>query len=139
MRQFIRHPVCIPIEVSVTGQHDVDGPQTFNLGASGLAFRSSQKIEPGTLVRVKIPHLQPEFETEAKVTWCRERGQEVELGVEFLNLDDAYRARMMEQLCYIEYYKHEVNRMEGRTLSPQEAAAEWVSKYAHKFPDTKTG
>lgn len=36
------------------------------------------------------------FESVAKVAWCRETEHGYELGVEFLDQDDAFRARMVE-------------------------------------------
>ena len=58
-----------------------------------------------------------------------------EVGVEFVMPDDEYRARMVEQLCYIEHYKRRVQAREGRELSGEQAAREWIEKYAAHFPD----
>ncbi len=135
MRRFIRHPVNIPIEVTVTGHLPLDATSiSSDLAAGGLAFHSKHNIEPGTLVCIKIPYVQPAFETNAKVIWCRKRLEDNELGVEFLTLDDAFKVRMVEQVCYIEDYKHSIKRDEGRNLTVQEAAGEWISKYAADFP-----
>ena len=135
MRQYIRHPVSVPIEVSlVNGSLLDDVPQASDLGAGGLAFCSIQKFEPGMLVHIRIAHTIPVFETDAKVVWCRSRQQGADVGVAFLNEDDAFKARMVEQVCYIENYKHSVKRNEGRSLTAQEAAIEWVSKIAANFP-----
>ena len=41
---------------------------------------------------------------------------------------------MIEQICHIEHYRKEVERLEGRALSAHEAAGEWISKYAGDFP-----
>ena len=41
---------------------------------------------------------------------------------------------MIEQICHIEHYRKEVARVEGRELSTQEAASEWISRYASDFP-----
>ena len=60
MRQFIRHPVNVPIEVSVTGHTSSDQmPHASDLGSGGLAFHFHQDIEPGTLVCIRIPYTQP--------------------------------------------------------------------------------
>lgn len=135
MRQFIRHPVNIPIEVNVTGHIASEiMPQASDLGAGGLSFHFHQYIEPGTLVSIKIPYTKPAFETDAKVVWCRNRSNGTELGVEFLSADDAFKTRMVEQICHIENYQHAVNRNEGRNLTVEEAATEWVNKYAANFP-----
>jgi hypothetical protein len=45
------------------------------------------------------------------------------------------RARMVEQVCYIENYKKVVYQTEGRLLTAEEAAMEWICKYASQFPD----
>jgi hypothetical protein len=135
MRKFIRHPVNIPIEVNVT-EHITSEimPKASDLGSGGLSFHYNQYIEPGTLVCIKIPYTKPAFETDAKVVWCRKRSDGTELGVEFLSADDAFKTRMIEQICHIENYKHAVNRNEGRNLTVEEVANEWVNKYAADFP-----
>lgn len=134
MRRFLRHPADIPIEVKAHGQAAHDIQHTTNLSIGGLAFRCDREFSPGVLVDLCIPFVQPAFEVEAFVAWCRKSGDRFELGVEFLNQDDAFMARMVEQICQIETYQKEVYRAEGRLLTVEEAAAEWISKYAAKFP-----
>jgi hypothetical protein len=36
---------------------------------------------------------------------------------------------MVEQICFIEHYKNEVLETEGRALTSEQAAAEWIEKY----------
>ena len=50
-----------------------------------------------------------------------------------------FRARMVEQVCHIEQYKHQVLKKEGRKLSGEEAALEWIQKYAPQFPGSDGG
>jgi hypothetical protein len=69
------------------------------------------------------------------VAWCTPRHGHFETGVEFLNQDNGFMTRMVEQVCNIENYKKEVYQTEGRILSPNEAAKEWISKYADEFPN----
>ncbi len=134
MTRFIRHPADIPIEVRVHGQLTHDTHNTFNLSIKGLAFRCDQEFELGEIVEIRIPFVRPPFEVEARVIWCKAREERFELGVEFLDQDDAFMARMVEQVCYIENYKKAIYRTEGRLLSPEEAAMEWISKFASQFP-----
>ena len=56
------------------------------------------------------------------------------MGVQFLDATDAFRARMVEQVCTIERYRTQVREQEGRELSAHEAAAEWIGKFAGRFP-----
>ncbi len=133
MRQFIRHPVSMPIEIDESS-HREGTPYVLNIGYGGLAFRSEKTIKLGTVVNIKISCIQPAFEAQAKVVWCGKHQYGAEIGVEFLNADDAFMARMVEQICYIETYKNEVALKENRTLTSEEAAVEWINKYAANFP-----
>lgn len=133
MRRYIRHPAGIPIEVK-THQQSHGTHKTVNLGVGGLAFRCDREFAHGEVVDIRIPFAHPPFDVEARVAWCKPHDDIFELGVEFLNKDDAYMARMVEQVCHIENYQKEILRAEGRQLSLEEAAQEWINKYAAKFP-----
>jgi hypothetical protein len=41
--------------------------------------------------------------------------------------------RMAEQICHIEHSRRTVRESQGRTLSSQEAAIEWIECYADTF------
>lgn len=134
MRKYIRHPANIPIEVKAHDQATHDIHNTVNLGIGGLAFRCNRDFAQGAVVEIRIPFVIPPFEVKARVAWCKPQDDGFEHGVEFLNQEDAYMARMVEQVCHIENYQKAVCRTEGRQLSLDEAAREWVSKYAAEFP-----
>lgn len=134
MRHFIRHPADIPIDVADTGRFMRTSARTRNVSLGGISLRSATALEPGTIVMVSIRYVEPPFETRANVVWCSPRDGEFELGVEFLSSEDAFRARMVEQVCHIEHYRQEVERSEGRSLTVEEAAREWIGMYASHFP-----
>jgi hypothetical protein len=133
MRQFIRHPSDIPIEVHSASEF-ADG-RGYNVGLGGVALRCPRQLQAGLIVELEIASVEPLFKTNARVAWCREGGGDFEIGVEFLSADDAFRARMVEQVCSIESYKKLVQRTEGRKLSTEQAAMEWIAKFASQFPD----
>ncbi|MEX0729649.1 MAG: PilZ domain-containing protein [Aquisalimonadaceae bacterium] len=134
MRRFVRHPAAIPIEVRASGQPAHALRDVSNVSLGGLAFQSDIALEPGVLVEVLIPCVCPRFESMARVVWCEIVEGGAELGVEFLNAEDAFRARMVEQVCHIEQYRERVAETEGRVLTSAEAAGEWIGKYAAQFP-----
>ena len=138
MRHFIRHPADIPIEVSAGNQLVHATRHIHNVSLGGLAFESDGELEPGIIVEVRIPFVRPMFETKARVVWCSAREGGFELGVAFLDPEDAFRARMVEQVCHIENYKKVVYQAEGRLLTAEEAAMEWIGKYASQFPEQWT-
>jgi hypothetical protein len=105
-----------------------------NIGAGGLCFISPKSIRKGTQLKINIPNLKKEFEENCIVIWCKKKGSRYEVGVKFLDEQTTFRMRMIEQICYIEHYRNEVLKKEGRELTPKEASAEWILKYADKFP-----
>jgi hypothetical protein len=133
MRKYIRHPSDIPIEFSVEGEA-VGKQSLHDVGFGGLSFSSTERIPPGTQISISIPFVNPPFESSVVVKWCRKRGKEYDIGVAFSDPDDAFRARMIEQICHIEHYKREALTKEGRKLTGEEAASEWIKRFASKFP-----
>ena len=132
-RRFIRHPSDIPIEIDV--QESKFGSERLrNVSLGGVAFASPQRIEIGSVVDVCIRTVQPEFRARGRVAWCLPRRDHFDIGVQFVEQDDAFRARMVEQICHIEHYKREVLGSEGRVLTGEQAALEWIEKFAADFP-----
>ncbi|MBA1333327.1 pilus assembly protein PilZ, partial [Candidatus Endoriftia persephone str. Guaymas] len=39
-----------------------------------------------------------------------------------------------EQVCQIEQYKQQILEQDGRKLSGEEAAMEWIENFADRFP-----
>ena len=50
-----------------------------------------------------------------------------------MNTNDAFTARMLEQIWQIMNYQNRLEQ-EGRVLSIEEAALEWIDRYAAHFP-----
>jgi hypothetical protein len=138
IRKFIRHPVDVPIRVNlnwVDEDDDLTVDQTItNVSLGGLAFLSDRPLEKLARVRICISILEQDNYLVGNVVWCNRVGPSYEIGIEFEKSRDVYRLRMIEQICHIEHYRREVERVEGRRLSPQDAASEWIAKYAGDFP-----
>jgi len=134
MRKYIRHPSDIPIEISQTEYDQLSTENLRDISFGGLSFCAKEALPLGRLIKIRIPVVEPPFETLAKVVWCERQDGAYEIGVELDNHDDAYRARMIEQVCHIEHYKQQVLTEQGRSLTGAEAALEWIAKYADSFP-----
>jgi len=137
-RRYIRHPSEIPLEFRVAGPGGPPAgggrPRLADLGLGGLCFRAPAPALPGQELLIRVPLVDPELELRGRVVWCRRRGPAWEVGVAFHEEAEAHRARMVEQICHIERYRREVRRREGRELSSEEAAREWIARYAARFP-----
>jgi hypothetical protein len=145
MRSYIRHPSDIPIEIiplgpveSVLANHPAatsNEDKLKNFSQGGLAFHTQTLLPQGIQVKIRITIVNPVFEAMGFIKWCRHENSGFEVGFEFLDKDDVYKARMVEQICHIEHYKKEILIKEGRVLSGQQAALEWIRKYADEFPE----
>ncbi len=130
----------MPIQVTTNWEEDENDDtvdQTItNVSLGGLAFISPNSLAVLDRVRVSISILERDCELIGNVVWCEKSDTDsgYEIGIEFEKSRDVFRLRMIEQICHIEHYRGEVLRIEGRELSTQEAASEWIPKYAGDFP-----
>lgn len=143
MRDFIRHPADIPIEVIInntvpSSQKSMEGVMKIekmeNVSSGGLMFQSSIPYSQNKEVDIKINCVNPKFEAHALVTWCRKSGRHYLVGLEFTDKDNDFKVRMVEQVCHIMHYRNEVMTTEGRELDNDEAAKEWIEQHASDFP-----
>jgi len=135
MRSYIRHPSDIPIQVSASSSKSTHRAQILNnISHGGLSFMTPASVQEGACIHLKIDSVKPVFETDGLVTNCRKIDKGFMIGIEFIRKDDLFIARMVEQVCHIEHYKREMSQQQGRELSGEEAAREWIAKYAANFP-----
>lgn len=135
MRRFIRHPSSVPINFDVIECGRASGSTALvNVSRGGLCFYSDVPLPKGARVHIEIPIESPPFEVIGQVTWCHMDDKYFSIGVAFETQSEAYSVRMVEQVCYIEHYRRWVAQSEGRSLSSEEAAQEWVEHYAAEFP-----
>jgi hypothetical protein len=134
-REFIRHTAEVPIHIHSVANGRRRMRPSLNVSFGGLAFLSDEPLEPGTTVEVRIDAVRPPFEAGAVVAWCHPHEDRFSVGVHFLDPADAFRSRMVQQVCAIERYREEIRKQEGRELTGTEAADEWIRKFAERFPD----
>ncbi len=135
MREFIRHPVSVPFQLQQLDGELQYGPTTLNnVSIGGVSCQASDPVEKGKTVKLKIESINPDFEITGKTVWCRIKDDHYEIGIEFILTEDkAFLLKMIEQICHIEDYRNKVLQNEGRDLSSEKAAEEWIEKYASSF------
>ena len=134
-REYLRHSVNVPLEVTTVASTPRSTRQGVNLSYGGLSFLMEECLDSGDIIHLRIPTIDPPFDANARVVWCRPEGDAWLVGVEFLDSTHAFQSRMVQQVCSIENYRKEVKQNEGRDLTPQQAATEWITKFAGRFPD----
>ena len=136
MRRFVRHPSDIPINIApadaVTQLFD---SSLDNISQGGLACRLSAPVDVGRQVNISINSVTPPYNGRGEVVWCKAERDAYEVGISFLDAEESFRARMVQQVCQIEHYKNAVFQREGRLLDGEQAANEWIAKYAEEFDE----
>ncbi len=133
MRRYIRHPSTMPIDYRIN-EGDSGLQRLRNVSAGGICFSVEKPMKAGAAVQISIRVGDQDFAAEGEVMWCRGVNGHHDVGVRFCDAATVFTVRMVEQLCYIEQYRQQVLRDEGRKLSSEEAATEWVGRYAADFP-----
>jgi len=134
-RKYIRHPSSVPIHVNVIESSGVPATSSAkNVSRGGLSFESDIPLSKGTRLDIEIPIDHPPFSARAIVVWSSIEEAHFNIGVEFEDEALIHSVRMVEQVCYIEHYRKFVAESEGRLLSSEDAAQEWVALYAADFP-----
>jgi len=124
----------MPIQFAVCGDVPPLRERLRNISEGGLCFCAHVELEPGYPLQMLLQLGGERYETAGIVTRCLRVGEAYEVGVRLLDADERLRVRMLDQLRAIEGYRHAVERNEGRCLSSEEAAAEWIEIYTAEFP-----
>ena len=135
MRNFIRHPADIPIKIIKNESGDCYRQPLQDISIGGLRCRLNEPLAIGDEIKIIIDLVKPVLEISGRVVWCRAADSAYELGIEYRGEEDVYRLRMVEQICHIEHYRKEIQFREGRNISSEQAAKEWIVKFADGFPE----
>lgn len=135
IRRHVRHVTGIPIEITIDfdRSYRAEDESVTNVSLGGLSFIASDRLDVGESIQVKIPVLNEEHSLDGLVVWCNKTAKGYEVGLEFNDPEEVERLRMIEQISQIESFRQDLEKREGRKLSSEQAAREWVSKYAGEF------
>ncbi len=136
-RAFIRHPASIPVASRRRGHSESTPKDLCDMSFGGMSFISATPHSKGDVVEIRFPSLRNVPAIRGEVVWTHplpDGDKRVVEGVRFLNEQDHFRARMIEQICYMLIYMRD-QQAAGRTLTAEQAAEEWAGKFASVFPE----
>ncbi len=135
-RRYVRHPASIPIDIRVLSvvSQDRELSCMTTVSQGGMSCELDFSVTVGSKININIASVSPPYEGVGEVVWCHERNKHFVLGVQFSDEKEAFKSRMVQQVCQIEEYKNNVLTREGRLLDTNQAAAEWIAKNASSFP-----
>jgi len=130
----MRHPSSMPIEFRRLGDGQRHRNALHDISCAGLSFRSQEPFDEGEIVEVRLAILGHEVRATGRVAWCNALDVGAwRVGLLLSDGQTGHAVRMIEQLCHIELYR-ERQRKQGRELSSEEAAREWIERFASDFP-----
>lgn len=135
MKRLIDHPVEFPIVVSTTGSTCGDQASHCNLGDGCLTCYLTKELKPGEPVTLSVPAIKQPCAVSGCVTRCERFAQGFEVSILFKDATEAFKSKMLEQVCQIEHYRRELLR-QGRSLDLETAAHEWIEQYSDQFSET---
>jgi len=109
------------IDTTVSGRQKQQSECLNDISFEGLSFESQVEYRRGTILTIIIPVAQPGFQVIAEVVWCKPNGGNYRVGTKFLQVQNGYRMKMLEQLSFIESYRKKVFFDEKRSLSCEQA------------------
>lgn len=133
MREFLRHPSDIPVDVRILRQTDLRPAQLKDVSVGGVCCRVARPIRAGCQVEFAVPSLCSGFTGRGVVVWCQPAADTFQVGIQFVNYRDRFQARLVEQLSQIEHFRREMEQSEGRFMDGEQAAREWISRHAEEF------
>jgi len=134
-RRFIRHPASLPlVYIILPGGEATLRSSIRDIGLGGISFFNSEAIDRGAVLEMSVPALETGHKIIAQVAWCTAAGDGYDIGASFSDEENAFKARMVEQVCQIELYRRELERKEGRPVDAERAGREWIAQHAKDFP-----
>lgn len=133
MRRFLRHPSDMPVELVLRKQTFLPKQRLNNISLGGVACNSPRGFRRGTAVELRIPLLGDQARYPGIVAWCRKQSLDYLVGIAFIDEDTLFRARMVEQVCQIEHYRHQRELELGEQLPIEAIAQEWITQHAVEF------
>lgn len=102
-----------------------------------LACNSNSPYQQGQCLQISYPSLDDNQQTIHGYIQSCQPAQECphtyQLVISFYDTDNLMQMRMLEQQSCIQLYQRELSH-QGRPLNIQQAALEWIERYAAQFP-----
>lgn len=139
-RHFIRHPLSLPLTYKVIkpglskDREDIRS-ETINVSVGGLLFPAKHPVEPNSMIAIKMPFEDKMFNIKAKVIRCVNNSETkfYDIAVSFFRLNEAFKAKMIEQIYLIAEYRNLLTLQSGKEVSLEEASRKWIKRYSERF------
>jgi len=134
--EFVAHPKDLPLDITLIEDQSFPKTNEERSGFVGITSFIQSPLDSGQSVQITLAEIDPNFCVAGRVVSCHEESEGYCVAIEFPLEEECYCVRMIEQLSQIEHYRRQ-EKNQGRRLNYNEAAAEWIQKFAASFPAFK--
>lgn len=134
LQGFIKHPKRFPLQFKRLKFWQSSKIEIDPESNTGLTFSSKEYQKPGAIIEVTIPTRKEIHHFMGKVVMVKEFDDYYEIGIWLVDVEDAPKLRIVEQICHIELYLNDKRYKEGPFLSREKLTEEWISRFASGFP-----
>jgi c-di-GMP-binding flagellar brake protein YcgR len=139
-RHFIRHPLSLPLAYKIlkprlSSARQEQLSKTINLSMGGLLFAAKHPVKTDSIIAIRMPFEDKVFNIKAKVVRCVNNPETrlYDIAASFFRTNEAFKAKMIEQIYLIAEYRDLLNLQLGKEVSLEEASRRWVRKYSKLF------
>lgn len=128
-RRNIRHTSGMPVVLDrVDNPAKVDS-RLRDIGQGGVGVLSQVPLRPGETCRVEFPLLSYPVPVVGKVVWCKPDPSGYSAGLQFLEDHPYSHARLVVDVCHVEFYRRDQRQRLGRELDHAQAITEWRMRH----------
>lgn len=133
---FIYHPKNALLKTKPLKQFPELDQDEIRSGKStlGLCFTSRKHHATGTILEITIPVRGDDHKFVGQVVLVRKMQHGYETGIWLRSQTDACRARILEQICYIDGYLEEKQVQSETPINAEQEIQGWISRNAALFP-----
>ena len=133
-RRCVRHPLPVPVAVRPRSDGEEIISSVADLGEGGLAFSSPRELPVESTVDLALSIGDRAFALAGSVASCQAATPDrFRIGVAFLHPGMSFRMKLAEQVLRIHRLRSELAEERGCEVGIEEAAREWVARYAETF------
>ncbi len=120
----------MPVRLQRGGSLELLDGQLKDIGQGGVGLASAEPLRPGETFELQFPVLNYPNAILGRVVWCKPADAGYSAGLQFIESAPYSHARLVVDICHIEFYRRDQRARLGRELSHADATREWRQRSA---------
>lgn len=137
-RKYLRHSMDAPLSCAVRSEGVETTAGLVDISDGGASISSKAKYRKGQSIELRFPVFKDCSVVPGTIAWDRTDKDSPEnhrYGIKFKDDTDKAMLRMVEMICHIMTFRAMQEHLTGKSIPADDAAREWLSKYADTFPE----